>query len=43
MSGGSASTQGNDTIIPTPTLPPCAGDICGVAPLPSMPIPFGSE
>lgn len=43
MSGGSASTQGNDTIIPTPTLPPCAGDICGVAPLPSMPIPSGSE
>jgi cytochrome c peroxidase len=39
MTGGSASTQGNETLIPTPTLPPCAGDICDVAPLPTTPIP----
>ena len=39
--GGSASTQGNETLIPTPTpLPPCASAICGVPPLPSPnPIP----
>jgi cytochrome c peroxidase len=36
--GGSASTQGNDSIIPTPPLPPCASDVCDVAPLPSPPI-----
>jgi cytochrome c peroxidase len=35
MSGGSASTQGNEFLIPTPTLPPCASAICGVAPVPS--------
>jgi cytochrome c peroxidase len=40
MSGGSASTQGNDSLIPTPPLPPCAPEICGVAPRPSPnPIP----
>ena len=39
MMGGSASTQGNDSIIPTPPLPPCASAICGVAPFPTMPIP----
>jgi cytochrome c peroxidase len=34
--GGSASTQGNEILIPTPDpLPPCALAICGVAPLPS--------
>ncbi|MFZ0989148.1 MAG: cytochrome c peroxidase, partial [Xanthobacteraceae bacterium] len=34
--GGSASTQGNELLIPTPDpLPPCASAICGVAPLPS--------
>jgi cytochrome c peroxidase len=38
MSGGSASTQGNEFLIPTPTLPPCASAICGVAPVPSPPI-----
>ena len=33
--GGSASTQGNELLIPTPDpLPPCASEICGVAPLP---------
>jgi cytochrome c peroxidase len=40
MSGGTASTQGNSFIIPTPPLPPCASEICGVAPLPGpQPIP----
>jgi cytochrome c peroxidase len=32
--GGSAATQGNETLIPTPTLPPCARAICGVEPVP---------
>jgi cytochrome c peroxidase len=39
MTGGTAATQGNETLIPTPPLPPCASAICGVAPLPSSPIP----
>ncbi len=39
MSGGSASTQGNAFLIPTPPLPPCASAICGVPPVPSPPIP----
>jgi cytochrome c peroxidase len=40
MTGGSASTQGNDFLIPTPPLPPCAPEICGVPPLPGpRPIP----
>jgi cytochrome c peroxidase len=40
MTGGSASTQGNEFLIPTPPLPPCPAAICGVAPLPSpSPIP----
>ncbi len=40
MSGGSASTQGNSSLIPTPTpLPACASAICDVAPLPTKPIP----
>jgi cytochrome c peroxidase len=34
----SPSRQGNGSLIPTPTLPPCASAICGVAPLPSAPI-----
>ena len=34
MRGGSAVTQGNENLIPTPPLPPCASAICGVAPLP---------
>jgi cytochrome c peroxidase len=34
MSGGSAATQGNELLIPTPPLPPCASDICGAAPTP---------
>jgi len=39
MTGGTAATQGNNTLIPTPTLPPCASAVCGVAPLPTTPIP----
>ncbi|PYM78972.1 MAG: hypothetical protein DME09_22270 [Candidatus Rokuibacteriota bacterium] len=39
MSGGTAATQGNESIIPTPPLPPCVSAICGVAPFPTMPIP----
>jgi cytochrome c peroxidase len=41
MTGGSASTQGNDFLIPAPLpLPPCASAICGVAPTPGpSPIP----
>jgi cytochrome c peroxidase len=41
MTGGNASTQGNEFLIPTPSpLPPCASAICGVAPVPApKPIP----
>jgi cytochrome c peroxidase len=39
MRGGSAATQGNELLIPTPPLPPCASAICGVLPLPNQPIP----
>jgi len=41
MTGGNASTQGNEFLIPTPDpLPPCAPQICGVAPVPGpLPIP----
>src|SRR5216683_4736309 len=39
MSGGSASTQGNEFLIPTPPLPPCASAVCGVPPVPNPPIP----
>jgi cytochrome c peroxidase len=35
MSGGSAATQGNEFLIPTPHLPPCAPEVCGVAPTPT--------
>jgi cytochrome c peroxidase len=35
MSGGSAATQGNEFLIPTPPLPPCAPEVCGVAPTPT--------
>jgi hypothetical protein len=34
MTGGSASTQGNDSLIPTPTLPACSPEVCGLAPAP---------
>ena len=38
--GGSASTQGNASLVPTPPLPLCALGICGTAPLPGPhPIP----
>jgi cytochrome c peroxidase len=39
LTGGSASTQGNEFLIPTPPLPPCASAICGVPPLPTTPVP----
>jgi cytochrome c peroxidase len=40
MAGGTAATQGNDLLIPTPPLPSCAPAICGVPPLPEPnPIP----
>jgi cytochrome c peroxidase len=39
MTGGSAATQGNDFLIPTPALPPCASAVCGVSPTPSPAIP----
>jgi cytochrome c peroxidase len=39
MSGGSASTQGNTFLIPTPPLPPCASAICGIPPFPNPAIP----
>jgi cytochrome c peroxidase len=38
MTGGSAATQGNSSLIKTPALPPCATEVCGVAPLPNPPI-----
>jgi hypothetical protein len=39
MKGGSAATQGNEHLVATPPLPPCASAICGVAPVPSPSIP----
>ncbi|HTT77867.1 MAG TPA: cytochrome c peroxidase [Candidatus Binataceae bacterium] len=40
MTGGSASTQGNEFLVATPPLPQCASAICGAAPLPRPePIP----
>ena len=39
MTGGTASTQGNEFLIPTPPLPACTAAVCGVPPLPSPPIP----
>jgi cytochrome c peroxidase len=39
LSGGLAATQGNEFLIPTPPLPPCAPDVCGVKPVPNPPIP----
>ena len=39
MKGGSAATQGNELLIPTPPLPPCASAVCGVPPVPNPPIP----
>jgi cytochrome c peroxidase len=39
MTGGSAKTQGNSSLIPTPPLPTCASAICELPPLPTTPIP----
>jgi cytochrome c peroxidase len=39
MTGGSAKTQGNEFLIPTPPLPPCAPEVCGLEPPPLAPIP----
>jgi cytochrome c peroxidase len=40
QTGGSAATQGNESLISTPPLPPCADAVCGVAPTPGpSPIP----
>jgi len=39
MVGGSAKTQGNEFLIPTPPLPPCASAVCGVPPFPNPPLP----
>ncbi len=39
MMGGSAATQGNEFLIPTPDLPPCASAVCGVKPVPNPAIP----
>jgi cytochrome c peroxidase len=40
MTGGSAATQGNEFLIPTPPLPACAAGICDVPPVPGpQPIP----
>ena len=39
MTGGSAKTQGNEALIPTPKLPACATAICGVQPVPDPAIP----
>jgi cytochrome c peroxidase len=39
MRGGSAATQGNQLLIPTPPLPPCAPAVCGAPPVPNPPIP----
>jgi cytochrome c peroxidase len=37
--GGTAATQGNELLIPTPQLPSCPSAICGVAPVPNPPVP----
>jgi len=39
MKGGTAPTQGNESLIPTPPLPACAAAVCGVPPLPTKTIP----
>jgi cytochrome c peroxidase len=39
MTGGTAATQGNSSLIPTPPLPPCSPEVCGLTPLPTNPIP----
>ena len=39
MKGGSAKTQGNEFLIPTPPLPACSPEVCGLPPLPLSPVP----
>jgi cytochrome c peroxidase len=39
MEGGMAATQGNEFLILTPPLPPCAPEVCGVEPVPNPSIP----
>ncbi len=39
MSGGTAATQDNSLLIPAPAGVSCASAICGVAPLPTAPLP----
>ena len=39
MSGGSNKTQGNEFLLATPKLPPCATAVCGVPPVPKPAIP----
>jgi hypothetical protein len=36
MKGGSAKTQGNEFLIPTPPLPPCASAICASRRFPAL-------
>jgi cytochrome c peroxidase len=43
MKGGSAKTQGNEALIPTPKLPACAAAVCGVQPVPNPAIPYGKD
>jgi len=38
QTGGSAATQGNESLILTPALPPCPSAVCGVSPFPNPPI-----
>jgi cytochrome c peroxidase len=39
QTGGSAVTQGNETLIPTPARSQCVPEICGVSPVPQPSIP----
>jgi cytochrome c peroxidase len=39
MTGGSAKTQGNESLIPTPPLPACSPEVCGLPPVPLPPVP----
>src|SRR3989442_5586926 len=36
---GPASTQANETLIPTQPLPPCSSNVCAIAPFPNPAIP----
>jgi cytochrome c peroxidase len=39
MTGGSAKTQGNESLIATPPLPACSPEVCGLPPVPLPPVP----